>query len=214
MHGAHPLLRQTATWYTPPRFAVGLTGQIAPGRRSRRIANICLRFDVRAQGQQLDAYRRRHASAPRRHSSVGQTVPVGGGLTVRRYSATASLMQVEWFIAVWPMPVRVKRTPLSSCLASTCAPLYGVDGSAVVPITTIGGEPAACRHLSVVALAVHYPQARYSRENASPIRGASFGSLIATWSNITSGAGQVWSMQLMATPTASVLPCRPPSISA
>src|ERR1700748_927333 len=45
--------------------------------------------------------------------------------------------------AVWPSPLRVSRTPESSWWARSTAQWYGVAGSRVVPITTIGAAPRA-----------------------------------------------------------------------
>ncbi len=44
--------------------------------------------------------------------------------------------------AVWPSPSREISTPEASCSDSATAHAYGVAGSRVVPVTTIGAAPS------------------------------------------------------------------------
>lgn len=54
-------------------------------------------------------------------------------------------MQGVFGYAVCPSPSHVSRKPESNSEAIACAPVYGVAGSFVVPITMIGSAPSASR---------------------------------------------------------------------
>jgi lysophospholipase L1-like esterase len=127
-------------------------GEIVRRLRAETSARVAL-LDLPPIGEDLDgAFNERVSSFNEVIREVAaehdvEVLPLNARLVelIEESSTASSTQLLPTLKPVCPSPSRVISRPDSSSAASPCAHFNGVAGSRVVPMTTIGGAPAACR---------------------------------------------------------------------